>query len=394
LRRLLFVVTTRENMGDLALCEEWIGDLGREEFRFAFVLAPELTRFIDPADAQFWFFPEHDVGDTIAEAAKQFRPDAVVLATNSFWTIPGQRGAVFGRYPEQLFRLGVPILSFDPFETGFRATVVPVNITIEFPAVPPHVWSLRFVSRDSAAPNARHFSTRGLVARARDLPRADVLRAQGADPRKRTVVFPVSRNRYAAICESFPEYYEHLARIFAHPAVREAQFVVVSPEAISDLDRLPNVVHVEHLPFNDFMRLVGASDLYLTDSLISSMISGLQLGVPVLLLVATLASASRARGTFLERGFFPYKVFPYGFTEICDALAERFELRGCVREAEVLDVDACAAEVARLLFDTPERHTVLASCAAWNSARAALPSPRQAFEDILSAASPLTATAR
>jgi hypothetical protein len=39
MRRLMFVVTTEENMGDLALCQEWIGDLGRSHHRFAFVIA-------------------------------------------------------------------------------------------------------------------------------------------------------------------------------------------------------------------------------------------------------------------------------------------------------------------------------------------------------------------
>jgi hypothetical protein len=84
MRRLMFVITTKENMGDLALCQEWIGDLGRDEYRYAFVLTGNLARFVEQQDQCFLFRPLVDVVDTIAEAAAHFRPTAVIMASNSF----------------------------------------------------------------------------------------------------------------------------------------------------------------------------------------------------------------------------------------------------------------------------------------------------------------------
>ena len=136
MRRILFVVTTQQNMGDLALCQEWIGDLGREAYRFGFVLASGLTQFVDPADTCFVFRPWIDAGETILQVAAAFRPDAVILASNAFWGLRNQRGARFGQFPEQLYHLGLPLLSFDPFEIGFKTRVphgdlTPVNLACE-----------------------------------------------------------------------------------------------------------------------------------------------------------------------------------------------------------------------------------------------------------------------
>ena len=57
----LFVITTQENMGDLALCQEWIRDLKREECRFAFAVSSNLPKFIDKTDTCFEFQPWIDV---------------------------------------------------------------------------------------------------------------------------------------------------------------------------------------------------------------------------------------------------------------------------------------------------------------------------------------------
>jgi len=374
-------------MGDLALCEEWIGDLGRAEFEFGFVIAPVLARYIDAADAQFWYSPSLTVGATIAAATDEFRPEAVIIATNAFWTIPQQPGATFGEYPPELFRIGVPVMSFDPFEGGFAAIVEPTGRTIEFPAVPPSIWSLRFMSRGSSAPRARHFATRAVFDRARETSRMERFRAVGADPSKRTVIFPISRSRHRFITGGFPGYYAHLCRIFQHEALRDAQFLIVSPRPMEEFVRLRNAIYVPHLRFHEFLGLVAASDVYLSDSLISSMITGLQLAVPVLALTATPAAEALAPGTFLQDRFFPYKVFPYGLTAVCDELVERFEVEGCFLEAEVLDVEASGAQLARLLFDECARRDVAARCRAWRAARETLPGPRATLDEIVAASS-------
>jgi hypothetical protein len=390
-RRVLFVVTTRDNMGDLALCQEWIGDLGRERYRFAFLISENHRAFIDPADDVFLFRPLVDVGETIAATAARFRPDAVILASNSFWSMPGQRGAVFGRFPEELYRLGVPLLSFDPFEIDFSTTVPYAKKTLAFPPVPPSVWRLQYMSRFSDEPNALHFCTRGVFERARAAHRDDVLRRWGADPAKRTVIFPVSTNRFRSILEAFPLYYLHLAKLFSCESLEDAQFLVVTPSPIPGLRHARNVTFIPHVPFDDFLQLVAASDVYLSDSLISCMVNAFHLAVPVLLLANSAAAAPLARGTFLDPTFFPYKVFPYGFTEVCDRLIERFEIEGCFVEAEVLDVNAFGTTLGTLLYDDASYRAVADRCRAWKAARLALPGPRVLLEAVLGSGVTLTA---
>jgi hypothetical protein len=115
-QRVMFVVTTSTNMGDIALCQEWIADIGREDTRYAFVISPDLAPFIDPSDACYRFSREIHVKHTILEAAASFHPDAVIFATNSFWNMPGQEGAEYGRFALEPGDIEVPVLSFDPLE--------------------------------------------------------------------------------------------------------------------------------------------------------------------------------------------------------------------------------------------------------------------------------------
>jgi len=381
-RGVLFVITTRQNMGDLALCQEWIGDLGRDDYRFGFVVSDGLVPFIDPADAVYPFDPAVDVAETIVAAAARFGPDAVIVASNSFWSIPGQRGAVFGRFPSELYSLGVPLLSFDPFEIGFRTYVPHANQVCEFPPIPPAVWRLRYMSRRSSEPNALHFCTSAVFARARSAPREDVLLRWGLDPAKRTVIFPVSRNRFRSIYKDFPLYYLHLAKLFSCAELADVQFAVVAPAKLPGLRHAPNVVTLPHLPFDEFLSLVAASDIYLSDSLISCMVNAFHLAVPVLLMVNSAASAPLAPGTFLDGRFFPFKIFPYGFTEVCDELVERFDIAGCFVEAEVLDVAAFGAKLGRLLSDDAAYRAVADRARAWKDARSSLASPRETLERV------------
>jgi hypothetical protein len=383
MRLILFVITTQENMGDLALCQEWIGDLTREEYRFAFILSANLAQFVDPADTCFLFDPRVDVGDAIADAASRFRPDAIILASNSFWNMRNQRGAKFGHFPPQLYTLGIPLLSFDPFEMHFRTKVPHSDKSFEFPAIPPGVWALRYMSRSSSDPYARHFCTRQVFAAARTESRDKILRRFGADPGKKTVVFPVSENRLRSIMKSFHLYYLHLARLFSFEEFANVQFLVVSPTPVPGLRHASNVIHVPHIPFHEFLSLVAAADVYLSDSLISCMVNGFHLAVPVMLLVNTEKSSSLARGTFLDECFFPYKVFPYGFTEVCDQLVEKFEIQGCFVEAEILNEQECRTKLGELLFNSASYAQVSRRCQAWKNSRLALPAPRQVFEEIL-----------
>jgi hypothetical protein len=256
---------------------------------------------------------------------------------------------------------------------------------MEFPEVPPRVWRLRYMSRSSPEANARHFCTRAVFDRARVESRENVLRKWGADPARPAVVFPVSENRFRSIIESYPHYYLHLARLFSLEEFAEVQFITVSPSPVPGLRHARNVLHVPHLPFHDFLELVAASDLYLSDSLISCMVNAFHLAVPVMLLVNSERSAPLAPGTFLDGRFFPYKIFPYGFTVVCRELVSRFEIEGCFVESEVLDTEDFRDKLRCLLFDAETYREVSGRCRAWKQARQSLPSPQETMDYILRA---------
>ncbi|HEV7428955.1 MAG TPA: DUF6365 family protein [Thermoanaerobaculia bacterium] len=380
--RALFVVTTEENMGDLALCEEWMGDLS-DGFTFAFVLCRNLAKYVSDRYRCYTFQADVDVADTIRRAVRDFAPDAVIFASNSFWNIRGQKGATFGRFPLEAIEGTIPVLSFDPFESGFRTRLGLSEKYVEFPSIPKEVWRLRYMSRASGDPMARHFCTRAPYDRARAAPRERVLEAHGADPGKKTVVLPVSLNRLNSILAAYPRYYVHLARLFAMRELRDVQFLVIRPRPIPGLGHAPNVIDIPLVPFEEFLEIIAASDVYLTDSLISCMVSAIHLGVPTVLLSNSGQSQHLESGSFLDGNSFPYKVFPYGFADVCDTLVNRFEIRGCFEEVEVLDARAFVSAMCGLLFDQEIRGAATARCHEWKKARMVLPSPRQTLEAIL-----------
>ena len=380
---ILFVVTSCANMGDLALCQEWIADIGRDDYRFGFVLSPELVPFLDPCDQRFCFDPEVHVRETILAAADELEADALVFASNAFWNLPGQAGARFGSFALEARDARVPLLSFDPFEVGFDLRLPGSDEAKTFAPVPEWVWALRYMSRRPDSPNACHFRADRVFESARRQCRAETLARRGADPRKKTIFFPVSKNRFEYIREHYPGYYPHLAGLFSRRPWDAAQLLVLSPEPIAELAGLDHVIHVPPVRYEEFLALVGAADLYLTDSLISCIVDAFHLAKPALLLTNSERSSGRQRGSFLEDRFFPYRVFPYGMTEICAALESRFEIAGCFEAAEVLDPDEVGAKLEALLHDDGTRGRTERRCRRWRRDRMSLPTPREIVENVL-----------
>lgn len=181
--------------------------------------------------------------------------------------------------------------------------------------------------------------------------------------------------------KSFPLYYLHLARLSSFAEFEEVQFLVISPRPIPGLLHALNIVHLPHVPFSNFLEIVAASDVYLSDSLISCMVNGFHMGVPVMLLSNRAESLGLAPGTFLDGKFFPYQVFPYGFTEVCQELIRRFEIRDCSVNTEVLNEDELRLKLASVLFNTVEYRQIAARCVAWKDVRLRL--PRQVLDEIL-----------
>ncbi len=370
-------------MGDLALCREWIADLGREEFEFAFVLDRSLTSFIDSRDRCFSFAADIHVEETILRAAATVSADVIIFASNAFWNLGGQKGAEFGRFPLGVHRAGVPVLSFDPFEIAFDNVVPRLGKRTHFEPVPESVWALRYMSRSSERPLARHFYASRIWEAACRTSRAATISGVGGDPGKKTVIFPISKNRFDFITKFYGDYYPHLGRILAHSAPDRVQFIIVSPEPVPGLTETGNVIHVPFLPFDDFLALIHASDAYLADSMISCINHAIRMATPALLLANT-RTGEATRGSFLEHGAFAYKVFPYGLYEACDILEHRFEISDCYLQAEALDVTAAAEALDSLLYSGALRSELIQQCHHWRANREALPTPRQTIDDILS----------
>lgn len=384
MRKLLFVITTNANLGDLALCQEWIADLGRVDFRFAYVLSHELLPFIDNRDERFLFDPGVHVRKTILAAARGFGADAIVFASNAFWNLKNQKGALFGDFPLAAEDIDIPVLSFDPFEIAFENVTPLSGKKTKFAAVPDWVWALRYMSRSSDEPNARHFCTRRIFDTARTHPKAEVISQWGGDREKKMIFFPISKNRSDFIRATHPGYYAHLAKLFSVESCREAQIFVLSPGRAVEFDGLPNVVQLPLVKFDEFLALVCAAAIYLTDSFISCLVNAFHLGTPSLVLANSESSAGLQSGTFLDGRFFPFRIFPYGFVDPCNKLEQRFEISGCFKQVEVLDEESFSRAIHDLLFDETTISSLGDNCNKWKTARKALPSPRELIEEIAS----------
>lgn len=383
MKKVLFVITTSTNMGDIALCQEWIADLGREDFSFGYVLCPPLKEFIDSRDSFFLYEDETPVKDSILNAVETFRPDALIFGTNAFWNLAEYQGAEFGKFILEPDDVEIPVLSFDPFEIGFEHVMPQSGDKVPFSAVPDWVWALRYMSLTPKSPNARHFCTQKAFQTSKNRTRPEVLSKWGIDPKKRTVLLAISRDRFEFIQQHYPKYYDHLADLFSNVSDRDAHFLIVLPEKIDAFASLPNATQLPFVKFEDFLDLIAASSVYLTDSFISCIVNAFHLGTPSLLIHNTPSSEPLSPGSFLDSGFFPYWVFPYGMVEVCEKLDGLFGIHDCYLRAEVLDPEDFQAKIEALLRDSGTRSELENACREWKRERLALPSPRVVLEEIL-----------
>lgn len=350
-------------------------------------MAPEMKEFVTGQDSHFLFDPNVSVKESVLGAIDAYDPHAIIFATNSFWNLPGHPDVEFGKFLLRPDDVSVPVLSFDPFEIGFHHKMPVSGQAIDFPSVPSWVWALRYMSLTPATPNARHFRSRRAF-RAPTTDRAEVISRWAGAPDKRSIFFPISTDRFRFIQEHYPDYYHHVARLIGGLPEKDVQCFVVAPEKTHALASLPNVIQLPHLKFNDFLSLINASDVYLTDSFISCIVDAFQLETPSLLLANSEASRSLRDGTFLNSHFFPYRVFPYGMVEVCEQLESLFGVGKCYWKAEVLDIKECLAKLNALLFEPSARASLVDACQEWKAERDALSSPRSIMDEILGQPSP------
>ena len=381
--KILFVITSSSNMGDLALCEEWIADLGREDYRFAFVLHPRMEQYLEGKETLFFYEQERDARQTVLHAHHTFGSAAIIFATNAFWNLSDQSGVQFGKFLLEEGDVEVPVFSFDPFEIGFDHVMPQSGSVIPFAAVPDWVWALRYMSRQPLTSNAIHFCTRKAFEAPAAASREEILTKWIPQPKKHSLMFPISRDRFNFIRNHYPNYYQHLANIFSKLPEDEVQVLVIHPENVPEFEGLSQVCQLGLVPFRDFLDLIYACDLYLTDSFVSCMVNAYHIGTPSLLLTNSPESESMEKGTFLQDGFFPYRVFPYGMYEVCQELEELHEVKENYLKAEILDVENTLASILELVRETLLRKQLIRACKEWKEARYDLPSPRKVLEKIL-----------
>jgi len=187
----MFVITTNTNLGDIAYCLEWINELKRESYKYAFVLDRFVKKFVPEEDTLFFFSHDRHVKDTILEALSIFKANTVIFASSSCWNIPGQEGAEWGFWDEDILNLKIPILSFDPFE-GLNKTYIHLwNKRIYCPPTPGKILSLRASPNISECHNIRHFRILERFEQLTKYKKHEVLKRVGLDQKKRLYSFPL-----------------------------------------------------------------------------------------------------------------------------------------------------------------------------------------------------------
>lgn len=279
-QRLLFVVTADSNFGDLALCRQWIHELGAADYRYAFVLAEKLSP-LAPAEAErFHFDRNKDVEETILEAACSFQPDAVLFATGACWRIAGQPGAVAGRFPAKVLELGVPVFSFDPFEG------------LQFHPPPPPVILLRDSPNPPPSSTVRHFNAASRFAPARPEEKSNILRRLGLPTGRRLIMASLSSSVLERKGAGLAAHYAGIARVFELCVAAPVHFLVIGPSLIPAFDRLPNVTQSPPLSFDDFQLAARSMDLVLSNSgLATVFLEAACAGIPAALLLQEEAKA-------------------------------------------------------------------------------------------------------
>ncbi|KAA5533702.1 hypothetical protein F0919_14310 [Taibaiella lutea] len=382
--RILFVVTSKNNMGDLALCLNWIKDLGREEYHFGFVFDAEFTKYISEEDSYYIFEKSKNVKQTILDAVVQFSADAIIFGTNSFWNLPGYTGCKFGQFILDEDDVTIPVMSFDPFESGFTHIMPQTGSIISFSAVPDWVYALRYMSIEQLSANARHFYSESIYNKSTLMDPAQTMLKWKSKPGAKTIFYPLSKDRFNSIEVLYPDYFKYLATIFNELAADNVQIVTILPRKIQEWQSLSNVTILPAMSYSEFLSMISYSDLYLTDSYISCIVDAIQLETPALLLMNSEETLPSSEISFLKGKVFPFWVWPYGMRRVCMQLERLFELKECYEKVEILNRNAVLHSIRDLLFNEQKQSELIGSCSKWkNKRKEMLPAPKSVIKNIM-----------
>ncbi len=400
--KLLFVVTTNSNIGDLAFCLEWVTELKRENYRHAFIVDRSIQKFIHKEDSLFFF--EHDlhVKETILKAVSEFKADVIIFASNSYWNIAGQKGAERGKWYEEILNLDIPILSFDPLEGLTELYVHLWDVRIDFPPVPENIWSIRASPNIPEAPKTRHFRILNRFEQMPESRKCDILKSIHLDLNKKTVFFPIARNCYYDCRKMFYDYYSHIAVLLKSCGNKAVQFLVLAPEEIEEFKSCKNVIQIGNQPYERFIEILKASDIYLTDcGIASTFLHAMSSSIPSIVLSNSYDSLDdiplnrntitkytqykkSGKRSFIFNGLYPFKIFPYGMVELFNHDEKLYHFKGCYRNVEVLEEKAFSHAIESLLFDKSTRQSLMDKCSELKSLFMKSQSPTSIIKEVLS----------
>lgn len=402
MQRILFVITTNVNMGDLSLCLEWVNELGRKEFQHAFVLDRSLQHIIQSEDTLFFYEQDRHVKESILEAVSTFTADVMIFASNSYWNIRGQKGAETGKWDKEILNLNIPLLSFDPLEGLTELYIDLWDRRASYPPLPENIWRLRDSPNTSSTSNIRHFRILKRFEQLTDKRKHEILKGLGVDIKKKTVFFPVAKNCYLDSRKVFYDYYAHLARLFHECRTEAVQFLVLAPEKIHEFDNCMNVIQIGHQSNDRFVEILKASDIYLTDcGVASSLLHAMSSSIPSVLLRNSYNSLDKIRGdnkplmefsqkkmsgkiSFISDKLYPYQVFPYGMVDLFNYFEKIYHTEECYLPVEVFETDNFSNKIRSLLSDTQTRRSLIKNCDELRSLFMKLQSPASIIEEVLS----------
>jgi hypothetical protein len=184
----------------------------------------------------------------------------------------------------------------------------------------------------------------------------------------KTIFYPLSKDRFNFIETHYPKYLAYLATIFSDLAADNVQILTILPGNIRELQNLSNIINLPALPYDDFLSLINASDLYLTDSFISCIVEAIQLETPALLLINS-KTTSLPGNSFFTGQVFPFWVWPYGMDSVCMELERLFELEQCYIKNEMLNKTEVLSSIRELLFSKERKNELISKCRKWKSKR-------------------------
>lgn len=423
MHRVLFIITSDSNMGDLALCSFWSRSLGRERYTFIYLLPQLVSKFVDPVDVFVHYQPKQHVRDAISGAVKRFLPDVVIYATNSFWSIEGQAGAEFGQFVPLPDDCTIPVCSFDPICGQYGEQSPLLESEVVFEGVPDNVISLRFTPKKQHADGVRHFHFPHVFEQPDRLIRQQFLESLGLDGLKQLVLFPMSANRTSTIRGIYYDYYWYLAHLLGKCDPTRIQFVVLSPIQIREFDALSNVTQVPLVNPEAFCNLVQYSNLFLTDSAFSTLMLACWSGVPAVHLqnsyekiddtgislskghlryrlrrawacfanksIYTLSAFGKhlfsipPGKSFWQDDIYRFQVFPFGFFDLCTTLESRYGYASCVTAMEIFDDNEFAATIEGILFSESRRQSFENASRQYRAECRELPTPADIMNELL-----------